>query len=98
MQEIEMDKHRVDLAKRGCIPAYNFNAKWTCDYGTHGMTAAAHNYYTSKGALIKVYDVYHNGIYEMSFDNKKAAMDYLESREAWFKMLSEIRAKTEKGE
>ena len=49
MQEIEMDKHRVDLAKRGYIPADNFNAKWTCDYGTHGMTAAAHNYYTSKG-------------------------------------------------
>jgi hypothetical protein len=86
MQALEMEKHRVDLSKRGCVPATNFNARWACDYGTHGMSAVAHNYYTSKGALIKVYDIYHNGVYETSFDTKKVAMGYLESREKGFEM------------
>ena len=86
MQALEMEKHRVDLSKRGCVPATNFNARWACDYGTHGMAAVAHNYYTSKGVLIKVYDIYHNGVYETSFDTKKVAMGYLESREKGFEM------------
>ena len=68
MQVLEMEKHRVDLSKRGCVPATNFNARWACDYGTHGMSAVAHNYYTRKGAFIKVYDIYHNGVYETSFE------------------------------
>lgn len=86
MQALEMEKHRVDLSKRGCVPATNFNGHWSCSYGTHGMSAVAHNYYTSKGALIKVYDIYHNGVYETSFDSKKIAMGYLESREKGFEM------------
>lgn len=86
MQALEMEKHRVDLSKRGCVPATNFNARWACDYGTHGMSAVAHNYYTSRGAIIKVYDIYHNGVYETSFDTKKVAMGYLESREKGFEM------------
>lgn len=86
MQVLEMEKHRVDLSKRGCVPATNFNARWACDYGTHGMSAVAHNYYTRKGAFIKVYDIYHNGVYETSFDTKKVAMGYLESREKGFEM------------
>lgn len=86
MQALEMEKHRVDLSKRGCVPATNFNARWACDYGTHGMSAVAHNYYTSSGAFIKVYDIYHNGVYETSFDTKKVAMGYLESREKGFEM------------
>ena len=75
-----MNKHQVNLSKRGCVPATNFNARWSCSYGIHGMEVIAHNYYTSKGALIKVYDIYHNGIYQISFDSKKAAMTYLESQ------------------
>ena len=86
MQALEMEKHRVDLSKRGCVPAANFDARWACDYGTHGMAVVAHNYYTSKGAFIKVYDIYHNGVYETSFDTKKVAMGYLESREKGFEM------------
>ena len=53
-------------------------------YGVHGMSAVAHNYYTRKGALIKVYDIYYNGVYETSFDTKKIAMSYLECREKDF--------------
>ena len=86
MQVLEMEKHRVDLSKRGCVPATNFNGRWSCSYGMHGMSAVAHNYYTSKGALIKVYDIYHNGVYETSFDTKKVAMGYLESREKGFEL------------
>lgn len=86
MQVLEMEKHRVDLSKRGCVPATNFNARWMCSYGTHGMAAVAHNYYTSRGAFIKVYDIYHNGVYETSFDTKKTAMCYLECREKGFEM------------
>lgn len=86
MQALEMEKHRVDLSKRGCVPATNFNGRWSCSYGMHGMSAVAHNYYTSKGAFIKVYDIYHNGVYETSFDTKKVAMGYLESREKGFEM------------
>lgn len=86
MQALEMEKHRVDLSKRGCVPATNFDARWSCSYGMHGMSAVAHNYYTSKGAFIKVYDIYHNGVYETSFDTKKVAMGYLESREKGFEM------------
>lgn len=75
-----MNKHQVNLLKRGCVPATNFRGHWSCSYGIHGMEVIAYNYYTSKGALIKVYDIYYNGIYEISFDSKKAAMTYLESR------------------
>ena len=84
MQALEMEKHRVDLSKRGCVPATNFNGRWSCSYGVHGMSAVTHNYYTRKGAFIKVYDIYHNGVYETSFDTKKIAMGYMESREKGF--------------
>lgn len=86
MQVLEMEKHRVDLSKRGCVPATNFNGRWSCSYGVHGMSAVTHNYYTRKGALIKVYDIYHNGVYETSFDTKKIAMGYLECREKGFEI------------
>lgn len=86
MQVLEMEKHRVDLSKRGCVPATNFNGRWSCSYGVHGMSAVTHNYYTRKGALIKVYDIYHNGVYETSFDTKKIAMGYMESREKGFEL------------
>ena len=65
-----INKHQVNLLKRGCVPATNFRGYWSCSYDIHGMEVIAHNYYTSKGALIKVYDIYHNGIYEISFDSK----------------------------
>ena len=86
MQALEMEKQRVDLSKRGCVPATNFNARWSCSYGMHGMSAVAHNYYTKRGAYIKVYDIYHNGVYEASFKTKKVAMAYLESRENGFNL------------
>ena len=75
-----MNKHQVNLSKRGCVPATNFRGRWSCSYGIHGMEVIAHNYFTSKGALIKVYDIYRNGVYKISFNSKKAAMTYLESR------------------
>lgn len=86
MTNEEIKKQQVNLEKSGYEPATNFNGRWVCDYGTHGMAAVAHNYYTSKGALIKVYDIYHNGVYETSFGSKKVAMGYLESREKGFEM------------
>ena len=86
MQALEMEKHRVDLSDRGCVPAYPYNAHYSCSYGTHGMSAVAHNYYTKRGAYIKVYDIYHNGVYETSFNTKKVALAYLESRENGFNL------------
>ena len=85
MQALEMEKHRVDLSKRGCVMS-SINGRWSCSYGTHGMAAVAHNYYTKRGAFIKLYDIYHNGVYECTFDTKKVAMGYLESREKGFEM------------
>ena len=52
-----MNKHQVNLSKRGCVHATNFRGRWSCSYGMNGMEVFAHNYYTSKGALIKVSDM-----------------------------------------
>lgn len=72
---------KVDLSKRGCVPAVNFDGRWGCSYGMNGMAATAHNYYTKRQSLIKVYDIYHNGVYECTFDTKKETMAYLEARD-----------------
>jgi len=80
-----MEKARVDLHKLGCIPATFFNGHWSCLYGTHGLEAKKHNYYTKRGAFVSVYDIYCNGVYETTFRTKKVALGYLESRENGFK-------------
>lgn len=86
MTTIELNKHKVDLSKRGCVPAKNYNARWSCSYGDNGIAIQKHNYFTKNGALISVYDIYVKGVYECTFDTKKAAMEYAESRENGFKI------------
>lgn len=73
----EINKSKIDLSKLGCVPAHNFNGRWSCDYGIHGLAAVAHNYYTSRKALIKAYDIYLKGEYVCSFKTKKAAMAFM---------------------
>lgn len=48
MTTIELNKHRVDLSKRGCRPAVNYNGRWSCSYGANGIGIAKHNYMTKK--------------------------------------------------
>lgn len=86
MMALDYNKHKVDLSKRGCIPAANFNGRWSCDYGNNGISIAKHNYYTKNGALITVFDVYVKGVYEVTFNTKKSALEYAECRENGFNM------------
>ena len=86
----EMEKSKIDLSKRGCIPATNFNGRWSCVYGNHGLAAVKHNYYTKRGAFISVYDIYCKAVYECSFKTKKSALGYLEARENGFKEKEQV--------
>jgi hypothetical protein len=81
MTTIELNKHKVDLSKRGCVPAKNYNARWSCSYGNNGISIVKHNYMTKNDALISVYDIYIKGVYECTFDTKKSAMEYVEGRD-----------------
>lgn len=82
----ELNKHKVDLSKRGCVPAKNYNGRWSCSYGVNGIGIAKHNYITKNDALISVFDIYVKGVYECTFNTKKAAMAYAEGREKGFNM------------
>ena len=43
-EKIELNKHKVDLSKRGCVPAKNYNGRWSCSYGVNGLSIQKHNY------------------------------------------------------
>jgi hypothetical protein len=82
----ELNKHKVDLSKRGCVPAVNFNGRWCCDYGVNGLAIVKHNYMTKNDAFISVFDVYTKGVYDCTFKTKKSALAYVELKD---KKLSE---------
>lgn len=84
MYALELEKSKIDLSERGCVPAFNFSGHYSCSYGEHGLEAVKHNYYTKRGAYISVYDIYCEAVYECSFKTKKAALAYLEARENGF--------------
>ena len=54
----ELNKHKVDLSKRGCVPAKNYNGRWSCSYGENGLSIQKHNYMTKNDAMISVFDVW----------------------------------------
>lgn len=77
----ELNKHKVDLSKRGCVPAVRFNGRWSCSYGVNGLAIVKHNYMTKNDALISVYDIYTKGVYDCTFKTKKSALAYVELKD-----------------
>lgn len=77
----ELNKHKVDLSKRGCVPAKNYNGRWSCSYGENGLSIQKHNYMTKNDAMISVFDVYIKGVYNCTFNTKKSALEYVELKE-----------------
>jgi hypothetical protein len=77
----ELNKHKVDLSKRGCVPAKNYNGRWSCSYGVNGLSIQKHNYMTKNDAMISVFDVYIKAVYNCTFNTKKSALEYVELKE-----------------
>jgi hypothetical protein len=80
MTKIEL-KNKVDLSKRGCVPAKNYNGRWSCSYGVNGLSIQKHNYMTKNDAMISVFDVYIKAVYDCTFSTKKSALAYVELKE-----------------